>query len=88
MLPFATPDIPISLVGGMALTPAIRGCYALQMSDFSLPEVRAMENITPIAEKVIGLITENMVEIQELLNSFKFLLGFFRRVTIIACILS
>lgn len=83
-----SPEIPISLVGGMARTPDIRGCCALQMSDLTLTEVRTMENITPIAEKVIGLLTENMVEIQELLNSLKFLLGLFRRLIVITCILS
>lgn len=41
----------------------------------ALTEVRAIENTTPLGEEVVTLVTENTVDIQELLNSLKFLLG-------------
>lgn len=47
-----------------------------------------MENTTPMGEEAITLVTENMVDMQEPLNSLKFLLGFCSTVTIIICILS
>lgn len=61
--------------------PDTRDCCAFQMLDLTLTGVRAMGNSTPIAKNVIGLVTENMVEIQELLNSLKFMLGLCRRIT-------
>ena len=68
--------------------PDTRGCCAFQTSDLTLTEVRAMGNSTRIPETVIGLITENLVEIQELLSSLKFMPGLFRKVTVITVILS